>query len=147
MWKEFCEFAIKGNVVDLAIGVIIGSAFGKIVTSSVKDLIMPVVALLTGKVDLSHMFLALDGKVYFTLEEAQKAGAATLNYGNFLTTVADFLIIAFVILLMVKQANRLRMLNAPAPKKEPPKTKLCPFCLSEVPPKAVKCRYCTSALE
>lgn len=148
MWKEFKEFAMKGNVIDLAVGVIIGGAFGKIVTSLVNDLIMPVVAQLTGKVDFSHMFLALDGKTYQTLEEAKAVGAATLNYGNFITAVVDFVIIAFTLFLIVKQANKVRALTAPAPAEKPalPATKACPFCQSEISIKAVKCPHCTSDL-
>ena len=150
MWKEFREFAMKGNVVDLAIGVVIGGAFSKIVTSLVNDLIMPLVSLLTGKVDFSNLFFALDGNIYQTLEEAKAAGAATLNYGSFITTIVDFVIIAFALFITVKQVNKLRSIAVPAPATEepaPPTTNTCPFCQSEISIKAVKCPHCTSDLE
>lgn len=148
MWKEFKEFAVKGNVVDLAVGVIIGGAFGKIVTSLVNDLIMPLIAQLTGKVDFSNMFIALDGNTYQTLEEAKAVGAATLNYGNFITAVVDFVIIAFALFLIVKQVNRVRALASPAAEGEPaaPTTKICRFCQSEISIKAIKCPHCTADL-
>ncbi|HHY18048.1 MAG TPA: large conductance mechanosensitive channel protein MscL [Firmicutes bacterium] len=148
MWKEFKEFAAKGNVVDLAIGVIIGGAFGKIVTSLVNDLIMPLISQITGKVDFTNMFLALDGNHYPTLEEAKAVGAATLNYGNFITAIVDFLIIAFSLFLIVRQVNRVRAITSPAVAAKPavPTTKICPFCQSEIPIKAVKCAYCTADL-
>ncbi|MGI6621236.1 MAG: large conductance mechanosensitive channel protein MscL [Bacillota bacterium] len=150
MWKEFKEFAMKGNVIDLAIGVVIGGAFGKIVTSLVNDFIMPLVSLVTGKVDFSNLFVALDGNTYQTLEEARAVGAATLNYGSFITAVVDFVIIAFALFIVVKQMNRLREIAAPAPvpgEPAPPTTKTCPFCQSEVHVKAVKCPHCTSDLQ
>lgn len=150
MWKEFKEFAMKGNVIDLAVGVIIGGAFSKIVTSLVNDLIMPLVSLLTGKVDFSNLFLALDGKVYQTLEEARTAGAATLNYGNFITTVVDFVIIAFALFLLVRQVNKLRSIAAPKPEPQqpaPPDTKTCPFCQTEIHINAIRCPNCTSDLQ
>ena len=149
MWKEFKEFAVKGNVVDLAVGVIIGGAFGKIVTSLVNDLIMPLIAQLTGKVDFSNMFIALDGNTYQTLEEAKAVGAATLNYGNFITSVVDFIIIAFALFLIVKQVNRVRALASPAAEEKPtaPTTKTCRFCQSEVSIRAIKCPHCTADLD
>lgn len=150
MWKEFKEFAMKGNVIDLAVGVIIGGAFSKIVTSLVNDLIMPLVSLLTGKVDFSNLFLALDGKVYQTLEEARTAGAATLNYGNFITTVVDFVIITFALFLLVRQVNKLRSIAAPKPEPQqpaPPDTKTCPFCQTEIHINAIRCPNCTSDLQ
>ncbi len=149
MWEEFKKFAAKGNVLDLAVGVIIGGAFGKIVTSLVNDLIMPVVSGLTGKIDLTSMFYALDGVRYNTLEEAKAAGAVVISYGNFLTAVVDFFIIAFALFVLVKQINKLSSLKtvdegpkAPAP----PTTKTCPFCQSKISVKATRCPHCTSHL-
>lgn len=142
MLKEFKEFAMKGNVLDMAIGVIIGGAFGKIVSSLVSDVLMPPIGLLMGKVDFSSLFLNLSGTPQPSLTAAKAAGAPTVNYGVFLQTVFDFIIIAFVIFLLVKQINRLK-------KPEPtaaPTTKDCPHCLSTIPIKATKCAHCTSAL-
>ncbi len=149
MWKEFKEFALKGNMLDLAIGVVIGGAFGKIVSSMVNDLIMPLVSLLTGNVDFTNWFVALDGVAYKTLEEAKEAGAVTLNYGNFLTVVVDFLIVAFALFLIVKQINRARAARKAPHGEVPvePATRVCPFCQSEISVKAVKCPYCTSDLK
>jgi large conductance mechanosensitive channel len=141
--KEFKEFAMKGNVVDLATGVIIGAAFGKIVTSLVNDIVTPVLSLAIGKIDFTNLFISLDGNQYATLEEAKTAGAATLNYGTFLTNVLDFLIIAFVIFIVIRQINRLKKKPAPAPVT----TKDCPYCQSTINIKAVKCPNCTADLE
>jgi large conductance mechanosensitive channel len=143
MLKEFKQFAMKGNVLDMAIGVIIGAAFGKIVTSFVSDVLMPPLGLLLGRMDFSGLFLNLSGTGYATLADAKKAGAATLNYGLFLNTVIDFLIVAFVIFLLVKQVNRMR---APAPAAPPPPTKECPLCTSAIPAKARRCPACTADL-
>ncbi|MBN1813483.1 MAG: large conductance mechanosensitive channel protein MscL [Anaerolineae bacterium] len=142
MWKEFKQFIARGNVVDLAIGVIIGAAFGKIVTSFVNDILMPPIGLLLGNVDFANLFITLSGGSYATLEEAQAAGAATINYGVFINTIIDFLIVAFVIFLLIKQVNRLKK---PAPSAEPT-TKACPYCLSEIPSKATRCPHCTSEI-
>ena len=142
MLKEFKEFAMRGNVMDLAIGVIIGGAFGKIVSSLVNDVVMPVIGLLLGKVDFSSLFINLSDTSYATLKEAKDAGAATLNYGNFLQIVVDFLIVAFVIFLMVRQLNKLKK-----PAQAPPPTKDCPFCISAIPFKATRCPYCTSEVK
>jgi large conductance mechanosensitive channel len=140
MLKEFREFAMKGNVVDMAIGVIIGGAFGKIVSSLVSDVLMPPIGLMMGKVDFSSLFLNLSVTPQPSLAAAKAAGAPTVNYGVFLQTVFDFIIIAFVIFVLVKQVNRF--------KKEPPDgprtTKDCPQCLSTIPIKATKCAHCTS---
>lgn len=144
MLKEFKEFALKGNVIDLAVGIIIGAAFNKVVQSLVNDIVMPPIGMLMGKMDFSALFINLSGKPYETLAEAKKAGAATINYGLFINTAVDFTIMAFVVFIMVKQINRLRRETAPAP---PPDTKDCPFCLSKVAIKAVRCPSCTSALE
>lgn len=141
--KEFKEFAMKGNVMDLAIGVIIGAAFGKIVSSLVGDIVMPLISLVTGKLDFSELFLSLDGKPYASLQAAKDAKAATLNYGVFITNVIDFLIIAFVIFLFVKQLNRLKPKAAPAPVT----TKDCPYCRSSIHLEATKCPNCTADLK
>lgn len=141
--KEFKEFAVKGNVMDLAIGVVIGAAFGKIVTSLVGDIIMPVVTLITGKINFADLFVSLDGKHYETLAIAKEASAPTLNYGLFITNIIDFLIIAFVIFLIVKQLNRFKRKPAPAAVT----TKNCPYCQSSIHISAVKCPHCTSDLK
>jgi large conductance mechanosensitive channel len=145
MLKEFKEFTLRGNVIDLAIGVIIGAAFGKIVTSFVNDILMPPIGLLLGNVDFSNLFINLSGQPYGSLEEAQAAGAATINYGLFINTVLDFIIVAFVIFLLVRQVNRMRR-EREAPPAEPT-TRECPYCLSTVPLKATRCPHCTSELE
>jgi len=140
MLKEFKEFAIKGNVLDMAVGIIIGAAFGKIISSFVADVLMPPIGLLLGNVDFANLYINMSGKAYESLSEAKKAGAATLNYGVFLNTVLDFIIVAFAIFLLVKQVNRMR---APAPAGAPT-TKDCPFCVSSIPIKATRCPNCTS---
>jgi large conductance mechanosensitive channel len=140
MLKEFKEFAMKGNVLDMAIGVIIGGAFGKIVTSLVSDVLMPPLGLVLGKVDFSSLFLNLSGTPQPSLAAAKAAGAPTVNYGVFLQTVLDFIIIAFVIFMLVRQVNRLKSPAAPAA----PTTKDCPLCLSTIPIRATKCAHCTS---
>jgi large conductance mechanosensitive channel len=144
MFKEFKEFALKGNVIDLAIGIIIGAAFNKVIQSLVNDIIMPPVGMLMGKMDFSALFINLSGKPFETLAEAKKAGAATLNYGLFINTMVDFLIMAFVVFIMVKQINRLKR---EIPSASPPETKECPFCLSTVPLAAKRCAQCTSLFE
>lgn len=141
MLKEFKEFAMRGNVLDMAIGIIIGAAFGKIVTSFVNDVLMPPIGLLMGKVDFSNLFINLSGKSYDSLAAAKAAGAATLNYGLFLNSVIDFVIVAFAIFLLIRQINRLKR----KPEKAPT-TKECPFCCSEIPVKAVRCGHCTADL-
>jgi len=142
MLKEFREFALKGNVIDLAIGIIIGSAFTKVVQSLVNDIIMPPIGLLVGKVDFSSLFWNLSGNTYQTLAEAKKAGAATINYGLFINNIVDFTIMAFVVFLMVRQINRLKREEAPPPVT----TKECSFCLSKIPLAATRCPQCTSTL-
>jgi len=142
MLKEFKEFALKGNVVDLAIAVIIGAAFGKVVSSFVNDIIMPPIGMLLGGVNFSDLFISLDGQTYPSLAVAQAAGAATINYGVFLTTIIDFVIIAWVLFLVVKAMNRMKKAPAPAD----PTTKTCPQCTTEIPIKAVRCPHCTSNL-
>ena len=146
MIKEFKEFAIKGNVIDMAVGIIIGGAFGKIVTSFVNDVIMPLIGRLLGKVNFSDLFIDLSGQGYNTLAEAKAAGAPTVNYGVFINTIIDFIIIAFVIFLVIRQINRLKRQPAPPPP-GPATTKECPFCLSVIPIKATRCPNCTSELK
>ena len=145
MLKEFREFAMRGNVMDMAVGVVIGAAFGKIVTSLVNDIIMPPVGLALGKVDFSNLFINLSGTAYASLADAQAAGAPTINYGVFLNTLLDFIIVAFAIFLVIKQINRLKR-EEPATPAAPPSTKDCPFCLSGIPLKATRCPHCTSEL-
>ena len=143
MLKEFKEFAMRGNVLDMAVGIIIGAAFGKIITSFVGDILMPPLGLLLGKVDFSNLFISLSGQ-YPSLVAAKAAGAPTVNYGVFLNTVLDFLIVAFAIFLLIRQVNRFMPKPAPA---APPATKDCPYCLSAVPAKATRCLHCTSDLK
>jgi large conductance mechanosensitive channel len=149
MMKEFKEFAVKGNVVDMAVGIIIGAAFGTIVKSLVADVIMPPIGLLLGNVDFSNLFLVLkqgtQAGPYLTMADAQAAGAVTLNYGVFINTIISFLIVAFAIFILVKNINRLKREKAvePAPA---PTTKECPHCLSTVNIKATRCPFCTSPL-
>lgn|SRR5262245_20791032 len=145
MIKEFKEFIMRGNVVDLAVGVVIGAAFGKIVTSFVEDVLMPPIGLALGNVDFANLFINLSGKQFPTVAAAKAAGAATLNYGIFLNQVINFLIIAFVIFMLIKQINRLQKPAAAPP--APPATKDCPYCLSSVPLKATRCAHCTSELK
>jgi len=140
MLKEFKEFALRGNVLDMAIGIIIGAAFGKIVSSLVNDVLMPPLGLLLGKVDFSSLFLNLSGTRYDTLALAKAAGAATVNYGVFLNTVTDFIIVAFVIFFVVRQVNRFQ-------RKPDASTKECPFCVSRISLNATRCPYCTSELK
>jgi large conductance mechanosensitive channel len=143
MLKEFKEFAMRGNVLDMAVGIIIGGAFGKIISSFVNDVLMPPIGLAMGGVDFSNLFVDLSGQAYASLTAAQAAGAATLNYGVFLNTVLDFLIVAFAVFLLIKQVNRLqRAPEAPAA----PTTKDCPLCLSAIPLKATRCAHCTAEL-
>ncbi|MBW5468053.1 large conductance mechanosensitive channel protein MscL [Brevibacillus formosus] len=145
MLKEFKEFALKGNVMDLAVGVVIGGAFGKIVTSLVNDIITPLIGLLLGKVDFSGLFINLSGVPYTTIAEAKKANAATLNYGLFLNSVIDFVIIAFSIFIVIKQLNRFKRKQEVV--KAPETTKECPHCISAIPIKATRCPNCTSMLD
>ena len=146
IWKEFQEFAVKGNAVDLAVGVIIGAAFGSIVNSLVKDVIMPPVSLLTGGLDFSNKFLVLraakGGSVMFnTPADAAKAGAITWNYGNFMTLIINFLIVAAAVFLLIRAINKLRR-----PSEKEPDEKTCPACAMKIPIKATRCPHCTSEL-
>lgn len=143
MLKEFKEFAMRGNVMDMAIGIIIGAAFGKIVSSFVNDVLMPPLGLLMGNSDFTNKFLTLQGQSLATLDASKEAGAVTLNYGLFVNTVIDFIIIAFAIFLVIKQINRFKS----KPEAPPPNTKDCPFCLSAIPIKASRCGHCTSELK
>ncbi len=142
MFKEFKAFIMKGNVLDLAVAVIIGAAFGKIVSSLVSDIIMPPIGLILGNVDFSNLFIDLSGQSHPTMAAAKAAGAATINYGVFLNNVLDFLIIAFAIFLVVQQANRFKAKPAPAD----PTTKPCKFCATDIPLPATRCPNCTSQL-
>ena len=139
MFKEFKEFAMRGNVIDLAVGLILGAAFNGIVGSLVNDVIMPPVGLLLGKVDFTNLFIDLSGTQHASLKAAKDAGAATINYGVFVNTVIHFLIVAFVVFLLVRQINRMRRRG-----EAPPSTRECPYCLSVIPIKATRCAHCTS---
>ena len=142
MISEFKEFIMRGNVMDMAVGVIVGGAFNAIVTSLVDDIIMPVISLATGKIDFTSLFIALDGGSYKSLAEARAEGAAVFAYGSFIQQVLQFLIVAFVLFLVIKGMNKLRR---PEPKAAPT-TKICPFCKNEVPIEATRCGFCTSEL-
>ncbi len=148
MFKEFKEFAMRGNVLDMAVGIIIGAAFGRIVTSLVNDVIMPPIGLLLGKVDFSNLFAVISSGTpagpYDTLAQAKAAGAVTINYGLFVNTLINFLIIAFVVFLIVRNVNRLRAATAPPAE---PTTQHCPYCLSKIPIGATRCAFCTSDLK
>ena len=142
MLKEFKEFAMKGNVIDMAVGIIIGAAFGKIVTSFVNDILTPPIGRVIGKMDFSNLFINLSGQEYASLAEAKKAGAATINYGVFLNATIDFVIVAFALFLLIRQINRLKRQQPAAA----PTVKDCSYCFSSIPLKAVRCPQCTSEL-
>jgi large conductance mechanosensitive channel len=148
MWKEFKEFVLRGNVVDMAVGIIIGAAFGAIVTSLVNDIIMPPIGLLLGGVDFSNLLILLKAgspaAPYASLADAQAAGAVTINYGVFINIVISFLIVAFVMFLLIRSINRLKRGEETPPAE--PTTKECPYCLSAIPIKATRCAFCTSEL-
>src|SRR5512143_4285615 len=143
MMKEFKEFALRGNVLDMAIGIILGVAFGRIVTSFVEDILMPPLGLLLGKVDFSNLFFSLTGRHFDTIAAAKAAGVPTLNYGLFVNHVFNFVIVAFAIFLLVRQVNRLRR----AAPETAPSTRECPLCLSTIPLKAMRCAHCTAELK
>jgi large conductance mechanosensitive channel len=148
--KEFREFAVKGNVVDMAVGIIIGAAFGTIVRSLVDDVIMPPIGMVLGGVDFQNLFLVLREGVeaagpYATLEVARAAGAVTINYGAFINTIISFLIVAFAVFMLVRRINRMKREEQAAP--AAPTDKACPFCVSAIPVKATRCPNCTSILE
>ena len=145
IFQEFREFAVRGNVVDMAVGILVGAAFGKIVSSLVEDIVMPPLSLLTGKIDYSNLYINLSGSTYSSLAEAKKAGAATINYGLFMNNIISFLIVAICVFFIVKQINNLR-------RKEDvdsiaPTQKSCPYCHSSISIKATRCPQCTSQLE
>jgi len=144
MLKEFRDFAVRGNVIDLAVAVIMGAAFGPIVASLVGDIIMPPIGLILGQVDFKDLFVSLSGGPYASLAAAKEAAAPVIAYGVFLNTVINFLIVAFAVFLLVKQANRFK---EPASAPAPSSTKDCPYCLSAVPLKATRCGHCTSELK
>jgi len=143
MLKEFREFVMRGNVLDMAVGIIIGAAFGKIVSSLVSDVLMPPIGLVLGQVNFSNLFLNLSETPYASVEAAKAAGAPTINYGLFLNSVVDFLIIAAVIFMLLKQINRLKREPPPTT----PTTKSCPYCISTIPIKATRCPNCTSEVK
>jgi large conductance mechanosensitive channel len=145
MLQEFKQFIARGNVVDLAVGVVIGGAFGKIITSFVEDVLMPPIGLAMGNVDFSNLFLNLSGKDFASVAAAKAAGAATLNYGMFFNHIINFIIVAFAIFILIKQINRMQK-PAPAAAAAAP-TKDCPHCLTAIPIKATKCGHCTSDLK
>ncbi len=142
--EDFKKFAMRGNVVDMAVGVIIGGAFGKIVSSLVSDIVMPPLGLILGKIDFSNLFISLNGTEYATLEAAKKAGAPVFAYGSFINSVIDFLILAFVVFMMIREINKLTPDPEPEPEPEPRK---CPYCKSEIADDATRCPHCTSHLE
>lgn len=145
MLKDFKEFALRGSVVDMAVGIIVGAAFGVIIKSLVSDIIMPPIGLLLGKVDFANLFVVLkagsEAGPYSSLAEAQRIGAVTLNYGAFINTIISFVIVAFAVFLLVRQMNKLKREATPAPS-----TKECPYCFSAIPLKATRCAHCTSEL-
>lgn len=143
MFKEFRAFITRGSVVDLAVGVIIGAAFGRIVTSLVNDIIMPPIGLVLGGVPFGNLYVSLNGQQYATLADAQKANAPTINYGLFINNIIDFLIVAFVIFLLIRAVNRLM----PPPPPPASTTRECPYCLSAIPKAATRCAQCTSQVE
>ena len=143
MVEEFKKFIMRGNVLDMAVGIIIGAAFGKIVTSFVNDVLMPPLGLLLGKVDFSNLFINLSSTPATTLAEAKEAGLPVIAYGSFLNSVVDFLIVAFAIFMLIRQVNRMMPKKEEEPAKEP---RLCPYCKTEIPDEATKCPHCTSSL-
>jgi large conductance mechanosensitive channel len=145
MIKEFKEFAMRGNLLDMAIGIIIGGAFGKIVSSLVSDIVMPPIGKLIGGIDFTNLYINLSGQTFPSLVEAQAAGVPTINYGMFINTVLDFIIVALVIFFVVRAVNKLKKTEAAPP--EAPITKACPFCYSEIAIKATRCSACTSQLQ
>ena len=144
MLKDFKEFAVRGNIVDMAVGIVLGASFGGIVTSLVNDVLMPPIGLLLGKVDFSNLFISLTGRHFDTVAAAKTAGAATLNYGMFLNTIINFSIVAFAMFMIVRQVNKLRP-AAPAP--VAPAVKSCAFCCTDIPIAATRCPHCTSQLK
>ncbi len=146
MLQEFKKFAIKGNMIDMAVGVIIGGAFSGLVTSLVNSVIMPLLSVFTGKLDFSQLFIAMDGKSYATLADAETAGASVVAYGSFISQVLNFIIMAFVVFLFVRFMNKMREHGKKEEAPAAPTTKKCPYCLSEIPIAATRCPHCTSEL-
>lgn len=144
MLKDFKEFAVRGNIVDMAVGIVLGASFGGIVTSLVNDVLMPPIGLVLGHVDFSNLFISLTGRHFDSVAAAKTAGAATLNYGIFLNTIINFVIVAFAMFLLVRQVNRLR---GPVPAPAAPATKACAYCCSQIPLAATRCPNCTSQLK
>lgn len=144
MLKDFRDFAMRGNIVDMAVGIVLGASFGGIVTSLVNDILMPPIGLALGHVDFSNLFINLTGRHFDSVAAAKAAGAATLNYGLFLNTITNFVIVAFAMFLLVRQINKLR---PPAPAPAAPATKSCPYCCSQIPLAATRCPNCTSELQ
>lgn len=142
MLKEFREFAMRGNLLDMAIGIVIGAAFGRIISSLVSDIVMPPIGLALGGFDVANLFVTLKGGPFPTVAAAKAAGAPTINYGIFINTIIDFVIVAFVIFLLIRQINRMRRQSETTPT-----TKSCPYCVSTIPLKAVRCPNCTSELK
>jgi len=146
MWNEFKKFALKGNMIDLAVGVIIGGAVGKVVTSLVNDILMPPIGLILGRVNFSSIYVNLSRTKYATFEAARAAGAPTINIGLFLNNIVDFLIVALVIFFMVRAMNKMREVAERKAVTAPPATKICPYCKTEIPAGATRCPHCTSDL-
>lgn len=146
MWKEFKQFAVKGNIIDMAVGIIIGSAFSKIVSSLVNDVIMPIFGLITKKMDFNSLFIALDGKTYESIAAAKEVSAPILTYGVFLSAILDFLIIAFSMFIVIRQINKIKK-KEPEQKPAEPTTKVCRYCQSTISIKATRCPHCTSELK
>ena len=146
MWNEFKKFALKGNMIDLAVGVIIGGAVGKVVTSLVNDILMPPIGLILGRVNFSSIYVNLSRTKYATFEAARAAGAPTINIGLFLNNIVDFLIVALVIFFMVRAMNKMREVAERKAVAAPPATKICPYCKTEIPAGATRCPHCTSDL-
>jgi len=147
--KEFQEFAVQGNMLDMAVGMIIGAAFKDLVSSLVNNIVMPVISIFTGKLDFSGLFIALDGNTYATIAEAQEVNAPTLNYGLFITGIINFIIMAFVVFMIVREINKLKKAfhhEQPAAPAEPTE-KICPYCKSKIDIHATRCPHCTSELE
>ena len=144
MLKDFRDFAMRGNILDMAVGIVLGASFGGIVTSLVNDVLMPPIGLVLGRVDFSNLFLSLTSRHFETVAAAKTAGAATLNYGIFLNAVINFVIVAFAMFLLVRQVNKLR---APAPVPAAPAQKSCAYCCSPIPLAATRCPHCTSQLK
>ncbi len=143
---EFKAFAMRGNVIDLAVGVIVGGAFGKITTSLVTDIFNPILGIIVGKIDFANLFFALDFKSYPTVEAAKAAGVTTINYGLFINAVIDFLLVSFAVFIMIREINKLKRREDQKGTTEDPDTKKCPYCVSTVSVCATKCPFCTSEL-